>query len=453
MKRTVSQASQSNGFAISRDLNPKLIDLNALKPLGRQTRKHPPGQIRKLGDSLKQFGFVLPIVIDPDNQVVGGSGLVLAAREIGLTEIPAVIVTDLDEAKLRLLRLALNRLGEELSWDLDALTLEFSDVLEITGDIDLGMSGFEMGEIDVALTASGDDEEDALPALNEAEPAAQRGDLYLLGDHRLLCDDALAPESYERVLGDERAQMVFTDPPYNIPIVGNVSGLGAVKHDDFAMACGEMTPTEFEAFLCTSLGLAAAYSVDGSIHFICMHWSKIKELIAASEGVYSEMKNLCIWNKTNGGLGSLYRSKHELIFVFKKGIAPPINNIQLGRFGRNRTNVWDYPGQNVFNSTSKSKLSLHPTAKPVALVADAVRDCSNCNGVLLDPFGGVGATLIAAEKTGRRARVIEIDPRYVDATVKRWETLTGRRAVKVDAHELDRASSNARDISSEGGAS
>jgi hypothetical protein len=274
MNRAVFQASQSNGFAISRDLNPKLVDLNALKPLGRQTRKHPPGQIRKLGESLKQFGFVLPIVIDPDNQVVGGSGLVLAAREIGLTEIPAVIVTDLDEAKLRLLRLALNRLGEESSWDLDALTLEFSDVLEITGDIDLGMSGFEMGEIDVALTASGDDEEDALPALNEAEPVAQRGDLYLLGDHRLLCDDALAPESYERVLGDERAQMVFTDPPYNIPIVGNVSGLGAVKHDDFAMACGEMTPTEFEAFLCTSLGLAAAYSVDGSMHFIFMHWSK-----------------------------------------------------------------------------------------------------------------------------------------------------------------------------------
>jgi DNA modification methylase len=199
------------------------------------------------------------------------------------------------------------------------------------------------------------------------------------------------------------------------------------------MACGEMSATEFESFLRTSLGHAATHSDEGSIHFVCMHWSKIRELLAAAADVYAETKNLVVWNKTNAGMGSLYRSKHELIFVFKMGVAPHINNIELGRFGRNRTNVWDYPGQNVFNGTAKSKLSLHPTVKPVALVADAIRDCSYRNGVILDPFGGVGATVIAAEKTGRRARVIELDPRYVDATVKRWETLTDGRAVKADA--------------------
>jgi DNA modification methylase len=459
------QLLRGNGFAVSRDLNPKLVEVDALKPLGRQTRKHPPAQIRKLGETIEQFGFVLPIVIDTHNRVVGGWGLVLAARKIGLSEVPAVTVSDLDEANLRLLRLALNRLGEESSWDLDALRLEFSDVLEITSDIDLRLSGFEMGEIDVALSVSGEDEEDILPTLDESGlPETKLGDLWLLGDHRLLCSDSLKLESYSRLLGEERAQLVFTDPPWNIPIAGNVSGLGAVKHDDFAMGCGEMTETQFGAFLRTALGHASAHSDDGSIQFVCMHWSKIKEVLAAASDVYAELKNLCVWNKTNAGMGSLYRSKHELVFVFKKGTGPHINNIDLGRFGRNRTNVWDYPGQNIFNGTAKSKLSLHPTAKPVALVADAIRDCSHRSGIVLDPFGGVGATLIAAERTGRKARLIELEPRYVDATVKRWETLTRGRAVKVDAHVLnpeanrgphvhETASNEANASVSEGGAS
>jgi DNA modification methylase len=418
---------RGNGFAVSRDLNPKLVRVDALRPLGHQTRKHPPAQIRKLVESLEQFDFVLPILIDIENRVVGGWDLVLAARKIGLSEVPAVTVSDLDEAKLRLLRLALNRLGEDSSWDLDALKLEFTDVLEITSGIDLSISGFEMGEIDAALSVSGEDKEDVLPALNEAEtPITKLGDLWLLGDHRLLCGDALDPDSYARLMGDERAQMVFTDPPWNIPIADNVSGLGAVKHEDFAMACGEMTAQQFEAFLRRSLGYAADYSDDGAIEFVCMHWSKISELLAAVSDVYSELKNLCVWNKTNAGMGSLSRSKHELVFAFKKGIGPHINNIELGRFGRHRTNICDYAGQNIFNSTRKSKLSLHPTAKPVALVADAIRDCSHRNGIVLDPFGGVGTTLIAAEKTGRRARLIELDPRYVDATVKRCQD-RGRR--------------------------
>ena len=430
-------ALRGNGFAVSRDLNPILVSLDALKPLGRLTRKHTPKQIQKLAESLEEIGFVLPLVIDAESRVVAGWGLVLAARKMGLTEAPAVIISDLDEAKLRLLRLALNRLGEESSWDAEALKLEFCEVLEISGEIDLRISGFEMGEIDVAMSMSGDDEEDVLPAPNEGDPRlTSPGELWLLGDHRLLCGDALEPLSYVRLLGEERAQMAFTDPPWNIPIAGNVSGLGAVKHEDFAMACGEMTAAQFATFLRISLGHAATYSDDGAIAFVCMHWSKIRETLAATAEVYAELKNICVWNKTNAGMGSLYRSKHELIFVFKKGTGPHINNIELGRFGRNRTNVWDYPGQNIFNGTSKSKLSLHPTAKPVALVADAIRDCSHRNGIVLDPFGGVGATLIAAERSGRRARLIELDPRYVDATVKRWETLTGRKAVKATAGGL-----------------
>jgi DNA modification methylase len=404
-----------------------------LKPLGRETRKHSASQIRKLQASLEQFGFVLPIVIDVDGRVIAGWGLVVAAKKLGLAEVPAVTIADLDEAKSRMLRLALNRLGEDSSWNPDALKLEFSDILEISSESDLRISGFEMGEIDVAIEGPSIDEEDNLPAPNETSmPVAQPGDLWLLGDHRILCADALVGESYLRLLGDERAQMVFTDPPWNIPIAGHVSGLGAVKHGDFAMGCGEMSAAEFQAFLRTALGHAVTYSDDGSIHYVCMHWAKIRELLGGTADLYSETKNLCVWSKSNAGMGSLYRSRHELVFVFKKGTKPHINNIELGRFGRNRSNVWEYDGQNVLNGSSKSKLSVHPTAKPVALVADAIRDCSYRDGIILDPFAGSGSTLIAAEKTGRKARLIELDPRYVDVTIRRWQNVTGGTAVKAD---------------------
>jgi len=428
MSVSISERPGSNGYAVARNLDPRLVPVSTLKPLGRETRKHPPTQVRKLAESLDRFGFVVPILADGENRVVSGWGLVLAARKLGIPDVPAVTVSDLGEADLRMLRLALNRLGEDSSWDVDALKLEFGDVLAISNDIDLAVSGFEMGEIDVVL-GSAIDEEDALPIVNELDPPVTKlGDLWRLGDHRLLCADALRAESYERLMGRERAQMIFTDPPWNIAIEDNVSGLGAVKHKDFAMACGEMTPSEFEAFLKVSLGHAAAHSEAGALHYVCMHWSKMKEMLAAADGVYDDLINLCVWNKTNAGMGSLYRSKHELIFIYRKGKGGHVNNVALGRFGRHRSNVWDYPGQNIFNGTAKSKLKLHPTAKPVALVADAIRDASHRGGIIQDPFGGAGSTLIAAEKTGRKARLIELEPRYVDATVRRWEALTGRRA-------------------------
>jgi DNA modification methylase len=423
-----------NGYAISRDLNPKLVAVEVLKPLGRETRKHPAAQVRKLAASLEEFGFVFPVVIDTTGRVVGGWGLVLAAGRLGLKEVPAVTITDLDDAKLRALRLALNRLGEDSRWDPAEIALEFADILQIDGAIDLQISGFEMGEIDVLLDPDANNEEDEWPKLdNSSARISEPGDLWVLGEHRVLCGNAIEPTSFERLLGAESVQMVFTDPPWNIPIEGNVSGLGAVKHGDFAMATGEMTPAQFEDFLIASLSQAARFSQDGSIHYICMHWTKVGDLLAATKGIYSELKALCVWNKTNAGMGSLYRSKHELIFVFKRGREPHINNIGLGRFGRHRSNVWDYAGQNVLQGTSKSKLPLHPTVKPVSLVMDAIFDCSDRNGIILDPFGGAGTTLIAAEKAKRKARLIEIDPRYVDVTIKRWQHLTGRTAFRSEA--------------------
>jgi DNA modification methylase len=426
-----------NGYALSRDLTPRLVPIASCKQLGRETRKHPPQQLRKLTASLSQFGFVLPILIDREGRVVAGWGLVLAATQLGLSEVPAVSLTDLSEAELRVLRLALNRLTEDAAWDRAALGLEFSDLVKLEPEIDLEVSGFEIGEVDLHLDDGGaDDEEDELPAIERGTaPIARADDFWVLGDHRLLCSDALRAESYPHVLGPDKAEMMFADPPYNVPIERHVSGLGAVKHVDFAMASGELSSAEFQSFLRTSLGHAAGYSINGAIHYVCMDWRHQGELMAAGDQVYRELKNLCIWNKSNAGMGSLYRSKHELIFVFKVGKGAHINNIALGRYGRHRTNVWDYASQNALNGTAKSKLSLHPTVKPVGMIADAIRDCSNRGGLILDPFGGAGTTLIAAERTGRRARVIELDPIFVDVSIERWQRLTGRTAHHAETGE------------------
>ena len=424
---------RGNGYALSRDLTPQRVPLGDLKSLGRATRKHSPQQVSKLAASLKQFGFVLPIVTDADRRVVGGWGLVLAARQLRLREVPAVSLMDLSDAELRLLRLALNRIADDAGWDREVLALEFSDILELAPQVELELSGFEIGEVDFLLDGSGLDEEDDLPKLvDDVAPVTRADDLWILGKHRLLCGDAQDADSYAQLLGNDKADLMFADPPYNVPIDGHVSGLGTVKHRDFAMASGELSPAEFQSFLRGVFNHAANHSINGAIHFVCMDWRHMRAVLAAGDGVYSELKNLCVWNKSNAGMGSLYRSKHELIFVFKVGKAAHINNVALGRHGRHRANVWDYVSQNALNGSAKSKLALHPTVKPVAMIADAIRDCSNRGGLILDPFGGAGTTLIAAERTGRRARVIELNPAFVDLSIERWQRLTG--GVAVNAH-------------------
>jgi DNA modification methylase len=259
-------------------------------------------------------------------------------------------------------------------------------------------------------------------------------DLWSLGRHKLLCADATKVDSFNRLLTSGPAQMVFIDPPYNVPIQGNVGGLGSIKHREFAMASGEMGEAEFTAFLRTSFGHLVSRSAAGSIHYVCIDWRHCFELLSAGRDTYAELKNLCVWNKDNGGMGSLYRSKHELIFVFKNGDAPHINNVKLGVHGRNRANVWNYPGANSLREGRLEELAMHPTVKPVALVADAILDCSKRGAIVLDCFGGSGTTLIAAERTGRRARVMELDPAYVDVTVRRFQQLSGEPAIHADTH-------------------
>ena len=305
------------------------------------------------------------------------------------------------------------------------------------GLIDIGfdatLTGFELGEIDITLGEAGekqsdaDDREDAIPA-HDGPIVSRSGDLWFLGKHRLLCGDARAEAAYAVTLSGEKANLLFTDPPYNVPIVGHVSGQGRLTHAEFAMASGEMSEAEFTSFLVAFLSLSKSSVVDGAILFVCMDWRHLFELFTAGRACALALKNLCVWNKDNGGMGSLYRSKHELVAVFKAGSAPHLNTVELGRSGRNRTNVWDYAGVNTFRKGREDELAMHPTVKPVALVAEAIKDVSRHGDLVLDPFAGSGTTVIAAEKTGRCARAIEVEPRFVDVAVRRWQSFTGKEA-------------------------
>ncbi|WP_439369394.1 site-specific DNA-methyltransferase [Bradyrhizobium sp. DASA03120] len=422
----------TNGYTLRHDLTPTLVPIKELKPLGRETRRHPKSQIEKIAASLREFGFVLPVVVDTLRQVVAGWALVLAAQLLGLDQVPALTIVDLSQVQLRTLKLTLNRLAEEASWDVQALRLELTELLTLDPHLDLQLTGFSTGELDVAISDS-EDLEDEVPSPEAGALVTWPGDLWNLGEHRLACADARQAASYGRLMEGAQARMIFADPPYNVPIPGHASGLGKIKHADFAMASGEMSSVEFEAFLAEVCTRVCDHAVEGSLHYICMDWRGMGHLLNATGPIYDEQLNLCVWNKPRPGMGSFYRSKHELVFIFKKGRAPHLNNVQLGRHGRNRCNVWDY--QNSWARSPKSKLELHPTVKPVGLVADAIRDCTNEHDIVLDPFGGAGTTLIAAERTRRRARLIEIDPAYADVTIRRWQHLTGKVAIHAETGE------------------
>jgi DNA modification methylase len=407
-----------------------------LKRRARNPRTHTAKQIKQIAASIKEFGFISPILIDGADGIIAGHGRAEAAKLIGMSDVPTVRVDHLTPAQIRAYVIADNRLAENAGWDRALLTLELQE-LSVDLNFDVTVTGFETAEIDLLISELNEDspdQADEVPTIDRSVPAVSRpGDLWHIGDHFLLCGDALKKDSYVTLLGAQKAQMVFTDPPYNVAIAGNVSGLGKVKHREFAMASGEMSTHEFTEFLETAFMRLADFSTNGSIHFICMDWRHIRELLEAATKPYSELKNLCVWSKTNAGMGSLYRSQHELIFLFKKGTAPHVNNVELGRFGRNRTNVWNYPGVNPFGKVRGTELAMHPTVKPVALVADAILDCSKRGGIILDVFAGSGTTLIAAEKTGRRGYGIEIDCHYTDIIIRRFDEVYSLKAVHAES--------------------
>jgi len=434
VKRRRLRITQRQISRLVRSMKIEVLPIASLKPYERNPRTHSDKQIGQIADSIDKLGFTNPILIDANGEVIAGHGRLEAAERRGMKRVPAIRLAHLTETQKRALRLADNKIGENAGWDLVLLAQELQCLSALELDFDLTLTGFEAPEIDVLIqnldANAANNPADEIPESDESKPAVSKiGDLWLLSKHRLLCADARLRASFKCLLCGKKAQMVITDFPYNLAINGHVCGLGSIKHREFLMASGEMTDPEFLSFLTTVSGNLVRFSADGSIHFIFMDWRHLWLLLSAARGLYSEFKNLCVWNKDNGGMGSLYRSKHELVFVFKSGRAPHINNVELGRHGRNRTNVWDYPGVNTLRKGRLEELAMAPTVKPVALVADAILDCSKRGGIVLDCFGGSGTTIIAAEKTGRRACVMELDPLYVDVAIKRFEQFTGRKAI------------------------
>ena len=415
-----------------------------LDPLN--ARLHKPAQINQIARSIAAFHFNVPVLVDAEGKVLAGHGRVLACRQLGWSEVPVIRLAHLTPAQARAFAIADNRLSETSSWDETLLANHLKELSELDLDFSLEATGFTVGEIDLkiqGLDIVGDDDPDEAAA--PIGPAvAAFGDLWTLGPHKILCGDSLEAASYVLLMGEERASMAFTDPPYNVPINGHVSGKGKVRHREFAMAAGEMTEPEFVAFLTKVCGFMAAVSADGALHYICMDWGHLFALLAAGRASYDSFLNLCVWAKPNGGMGGLYRSAHELVTVFKHGRAAHRNNVQLGRYGRNRTNVWNYASAVGFGRGEDADLAAqHPTPKPVGMIADAILDVTERRDIVLDAFLGAGATLMAAERVGRICRGIELDPLYVDLTIRRWQRLTGDDAVRQDGTSFNTLQPNA----------
>lgn len=416
-------------------LNIVYQNIDQLRSNPHNSRTHTKHQIRQIAESIRVFGFTNPVLVDAENQIVAGHGRIEAAKLLGMEEVPTIRLDQLTRDQIRAYVIADNKLAENAGWDTEILAIELENLLKLDCvDFEVTITGFEVPEIDLILETA-----KAAPPPEEAPPepdydretVTKPGDLWLLGKHRVICGNSLHQATYQTLLGSRRPAMVFTDPPYNVRIDGHATGNGAIRHREFAMASGEMSEAEFVAFLTTSLRLLRDYSANNSIHYICIDFRHVGELLAAGKQNYDEFLNLCIWVKNQGGMGSFYRSQHELVFVFRRGNGPHRNNIQLGQFGRNRTNVWQYPGIQTLSKQSEegNLLALHPTVKPIAMVADAILDCSARGEIVLDAFLGSGTTLMAAERVGRICCGIEIDPIYVDVAIRRWQKYTGDVAI------------------------
>ena len=397
--------------------------LSELTPDPRNARTHSKKQVEQIVASISAFGFTNPILADPEGNLIAGHGRLRAAKQMGLDTVPVITLDGLTEPQKKALRLADNKIALNAGWDTEILKLELAELSLPEVEIDLGLTGFSPGEIDVVLAESDDPDDEVIPAVPD-NPRVQSGDIWQLGEHRVACGDGRDVAFLQRLIGEgETIDCAFLDPPYNVKINGHANAKG--RHREFAMASGEMSEAEFRSFLADTLGACARVSRDGAVHFVCMDWRHMDDVTASVTGVYDELLNICVWNKSNAGMGSLYRSKHEMVFVYRVGETPHLNNVELGKHGRNRTNVWDYPSVNSMKGSRREDLTLHPTVKPVAMVADAYCDVTRQGELVLDIFLGSGTSLVAAERVGRRFRGLDIDPAYVELAMQRWSDLTG----------------------------
>jgi ParB-like chromosome segregation protein Spo0J len=401
------------------------VPIADVRPNPKNARTHSKKQIRQIATSIRKFGFLNPLIVDDENMILAGHGRLEGARLEGMAHVPIVRFGHLSEAQKRAYVIADNKIAEQAGWDRELLSIELAELIELLPieELDVSITGFETAEIDLLLADMGPsrpEPEDAIPAVPEIA-VTRRGDLWFLGKHRLLCGDSRRPADFELAMSGARAATVFTDPPYNLRMRA-IGGRGRIQHPEFGFASGEMSQPEFRTFLSQTLGNASRVSAQGAVHFVCIDWRHISDLIEVGRELYGDMLNLVVWNKTSPGQGSFYRSQHELIGIFRVGEEPHRNNVELGRFGRNRSNVWTYAGVNTFGKGRMEALAAHPTVKPVALVADALLDCSARGDVVLDQFVGSGTTILAAEKVAR----IAIGNRPIDRRATARRTITGR---------------------------
>jgi hypothetical protein len=420
---------KDNGLAVT------YRPIRDLKENPNNARCHSRQQLRQIARSIQEFGFTNPILLDANDMVIAGHGRLAAAKLIGLTEVPTIKIEGLSREQKRAYVLVDNKLAERAEWNKEILAIELQHLSTTECEFDVTITGFEMAEIDLLITGQEPVSEgiDQFEVEEHSPVATTAGDVWRLGKHRVICGNSLEQETYETLLGKQKASVVFSDSPFNVPIRGHVSGNGSIQHREFAMAVGEMSSSEFTRFLAITFRHLARHSSNGSVHYCCCDWRHLLEIQTAGDAAYEKLLNVCVWVKDSGGMGSFYRSRHELIFVFRNGQRQHRNNVQLGCFGRNRTNVWEYPGINTLSrqSSEGNLLALHPTVKPVALVADVLLDSSARGDIVMDPFLGSGSTLVAAEQTGRACYGIELDPIYVDTAVKRWQRPTGDFAIHV----------------------
>lgn len=406
------------------------VNISELKAYSQNPKNHPEKQIQQIAASIKEFNFNVPILIDETNEIIAGHGRLEAAKILQLDKVPVIRLSHLSEAQKRAYRLADNKIAENGGWNADLLRLEISELEQICNDFDITITGFEDVEIDVLSnpneTKTADEQLNKIPYIPENEIVSKLGDIWTLGNHRIICGNSLESDTFQKLLGDKVADMILQDPPFNVKISGHVC---STEHKEFVMGSGEMNSEEFTKFLKSNFTLCNQYLKDGGLSYNFMDFRHISEIVTAGRDIYKSLINMCVWVKSSGGMGSLYRSQHELCFIFKNGKESHTNNVELGKNGRYRTNVWHYAGVNSFGR-HKADIKMHPTVKPFEMLRDAILDVTKRGDIVLDSFLGSGSTLIAAEKSKRICYGIEFEPLYIDTTIRRYKEMFGIDAIR-----------------------
>jgi hypothetical protein len=422
---------------LSNSLSVRRVPIGSLRPAEAPVRRHPKKQLAKVRKSLEVFGQVTPILVTPDGEIIDLELVWQALRANAATHVDVIVVADKSPEEIKALRLVLNRTALDAVWDDENLRIVLKDLLDQNFDLDL--TGFDVPEIDRYLSldipqANVEEDGSDIPPV-QARAISAPGIIWALGEHRVGCGSATDLAFVSRVLGGKTANSSFIDPPYNIKVDGFITGKGRHRHREFVQGSGELSTDEYFALLKDSLLVLKGCCAPTALVYACIDWRHVMELTVAGHACDMPLYTICIWTKTNGGMGGIYRNAHELVCVFKAGAEKPLDNVELGRHGRNRTNVWSYPGMSSFGKDRDELLGSHPTVKPVAMIADALRDVTKRGDIVLDTFLGSGSTLMAAQETGRICCGVELDPLYVDVTIRRWQNATGRDAVLFETGE------------------